>query len=59
MLNDDKFPPEKIRNKVSQASDQNLLIDEVDAFFSKDGKPKKEKITHHLDMTVQVCEICL
>ena len=59
MLNDDMLPPEKIRNKVSRASDQNLLIDGVDAFFSEDGTPKKEKIIHDLDMAVQVCETYL
>ena len=59
MLNSNKSSPEKIRNKVSRASDQNLLIDGVDAFFSEDGTPKKEKIIHNLEMAVHFCETYL
>ena len=59
MLNSNKSSPEKIRNKVTQANDRNLLIDDVDAYFTEDGAPKQEKISSDLDKAVQVCETCL
>ena len=39
MLKNDKFLPDKIKNKVTQAYDRNLLIDDVDAYFTDDGTP--------------------